>query len=75
MLLAGRAHRQHALGKATACLALRAETALAPEHGRAQRSLSGVVGRLDRLVLQNGSGQSRAPLVSHSGILMYERPS
>ena len=43
MLLAGRAHRQHALGKATACLALRAETALAPAHGRAQRSLGGVV--------------------------------
>src|SRR6476659_2469731 len=27
----------------SACLALRAETALAPEHGRAQRSLGGVV--------------------------------
>ena len=52
MLLAGCTHGEHALDKATSRGALRAVTALAPQHRRAQRALGRVVRRLNSLHVQ-----------------------
>lgn len=60
MLLQSRAHRAHSLGKATARLTLRAETASPPQHGRTQRPLRGVVGRLDLLVVDKRPQRGKA---------------
>jgi hypothetical protein len=60
MLLQGRAHREHPLGKATARLTLGAETASPPQHGRTQRPLRGVVGRLDLLVVDKRPQRGKA---------------
>ncbi len=60
MLLQGRAHREHPLSKATARLALGAETASPPQHGRTQRPLSGVIGWLDPLVVDKRPQRGKA---------------
>jgi hypothetical protein len=67
MLRQAPAHGQHPPGEGTADLALRPKTDLPPEHSRTKRPLGRVVGRLNRLMVEErpvhlphaGHGQKR----------------